>query len=367
MSEKNKIFIVEDTGLLVTLLCQILEEEDYEIQVAMDGEEALTKIESFMPDIILLDIMLPKIDGFTVCKKIKSSPKTKEIPVIFLTGKAALEDIVKGFELGAVDYITKPFEETVLLARVHTHLELKKQRDKLAEVNKQLEELNATKDKFFSIIAHDLRSPFTALMGFSQQLAENLEDFSPSDIKLSSFHIYDASKKAHILLENLLKWAQTQIGTITVEKENFDLWALSNEVVELLLENAYEKEVTLTDEVQRESFIFADKNMMETVLRNLISNALKFTPKGGEVKVSFKETDEYKEFVVSDTGVGIKKIDMDNLFQLDKCISHIGTNGEKGTGLGLILCKEFVEKNDGTILIESEQDKGTTFSIRFAK
>lgn len=367
MGETSKILVVEDTKTLVNLLCQILEEDHYDIKVAFDGQQALEIAPVFKPDIILLDIMLPVLDGFAVCEKLKASADTKEIPIIFLTGKAQAEDVVKGLNIGAVDYILKPFEETVLLARIHTHLALKKNRDALKEANKQLKELNATKDKFFSIIAHDLRSPFTSLMGFSQYLYSSLAKLSQDEIKSYCGHINEASKKAYNLLENLLKWAQTQTGKLKLELEVSDLSEICEEVAALLESNAQDKQIKFITNIEKGIFAIIDRNMIDTVFRNLISNAMKFTPSGGTVEFFSEKEKDIIKISIRDNGLGMDQAELDNLFQIDKCISAEGTNGEKGTGLGLILCKEFVEKNGGVLAVESKKDQGSLFTVSFAE
>lgn len=365
MSKRNKILVVEDTRMLANLLCQILEEENFDIQVAVNGQEALEKTVDFMPDLILLDIMLPILDGFTVCEKLKESDETKDIPIIFLTGKAQTDDIVKGLELGAVDYVLKPFEETVLLARINTHIDLKNHRDDLAKANQKLKELNATKDKFFSIIAHDLRSPFTSLMGFSQYLYSSLATLKPEEVKSYCGHINDAAKKAYNLLENLLKWAQAQTGKLSINLEVSEFRELGAEVAALLETNIAEKNIEFVVDLEKNIFAVIDRNMVDTVCRNLISNAKKFTREGGRIEFSIRREDDLIKISVKDNGCGMSPEALDNLFRIDQCVSTDGTNGEKGTGLGLVLCREFVEKNNGTLSVESEKNKGTTFTVCF--
>lgn len=365
MKTEHKILIVEDTETLIVLLTQILEDEDYNIEVAVDGEEALKKAESFKPDIILLDVMLPLIDGFSVCRKLKENPLTKEIPVIFLTGKSQTEDIVEGLKIGAVDYVVKPFEETVLLARIKTHIELKDIRDKIEEANKSLSELNATKDKFFSIIAHDLRSPFVSLLGFSQHLVESVEDLTKEETAECAHYIHESSEKVFALLENLLTWARSQTGRLKIEPESFDLWDTGCEVVDLLTKNALTKEIKLNYDIPRNTMLYADKNMIETVIRNLVSNAIKFSKQGGVVSLDISKENDTVKIEVKDSGVGMDETIKNNLFHIEKCVSIEGTDGEKGTGLGLILCKDFIEKNGGSISVTSEENKGSSFVVTF--
>ena len=186
---KPLILIVDDIPKNLQVLSSILSFEGYQISFASSGSQALNIIETSLPDLILLDIMMPIMDGYEVCKILKSNPRTKDIPIIFLTGKVEAEDIVHGLKIGAVDYITKPFNSAELLSRVHTHIELKLSRDAIVKYNyeleeskKQLLELNASKDKFFSIIAHDLRSPFTGFIGLSQLLSEEYDSINKEEL-----------------------------------------------------------------------------------------------------------------------------------------------------------------------------------------
>jgi len=191
---KGSVLIVDDIPENLQVLGNILLQKGLDVGFATNGEEALEAIEYSKPDIILLDIMMPGMSGITVCQKLKANPETKDIPVIFITAKAQPEDIIKGFEVGAVDYVTKPFNSGELIARVSIQLELKKSRDLIAKQNQELHELNATKDKFFSIIAHDLRGPFSGLLGLTDLLSQEGETMQTDEI-------IDLIKKIHQTLK----------------------------------------------------------------------------------------------------------------------------------------------------------------------
>jgi signal transduction histidine kinase len=203
------------------------------------------------------------------------------------------------------------------------------------------------------------------MIGISNILLEDFYAMSNEE-KLNAFsRINDTAKYTHHLLENLLYWAGTQTGKIAMTKTKLDLKDILNEVVSLSSANANLKCIKLLTEIEDNSIIFADKFMIETVIRNLVSNAIKFTSKGGEVKILSKRTDSSLEVIVSDTGIGLNEDQLNALFKIDNQIKRKGTAGEQGSGLGLILCKEFVEKNNGKILIESTPIKGSRFIIRF--
>lgn len=237
----------------------------------------------------------------------------------------------------------------------------------LSESEANLRELNAQKDKFFSIIAHDLKSPFNAILGFSDILVEQINEKNYTGIDEYAKIIRQSSQRAFDLLINLLEWARAQTGKLIFTPEVFNLKNLINDNIALLKSNANQKAITINVDMPNESITFADKQMISTVLRNLISNAIKFTHKGGEIKISVKQNEKEMLISVADNGIGIEPERIKNLFHINKSISTPGTNNEYGTGLGLILCKEFVEKHNGKIWAESKQGKGTVFHFTLKK
>lgn len=356
---KPLILVVEDIPESMFRVCNILQEEGYGLTMAENGRQALEMVPEARPDLILLDIKMPGMNGYEVCEQLKKNPKTKDIPIIFLTISSGTAEIVKGFAIGAVDYITKPFKKEELLSRVKTHLDLKFARE-------ELKELNATKDKFFSIIAHDLRNPLQCLILYADSLRTDY-DLLDDDKRKDYIHkFYDNSNLVAALLENLLEWAQSQQGIIDPHPKKIDLHALAAENIDLLKENAKKKNITVSFQIKPGTFAFADKNMIRTVIRNLLSNAVKFTNSGGKVEISTSilADDNSVDITISDNGVGINAEDIETIFRIDvKKKKNKGTANEKGTGLGLILCKEFVEKNNGSIRVTSEPGKGSRFTF----
>ncbi len=239
--------------------------------------------------------------------------------------------------------------------------EIQLQRDALEKQRKELEVLNSTKDKFFAIIAHDLRNPFSTVLGLSELLAREFENFDADRLKEFINQIYKYSNNTYNLLENLLQWSMMQTGRMPLRSKVVNVCEIVNENIELLRGNAANKAITLSGPQCGDWFIYADVNMITTVVRNLISNAIKFTEQGGLVEIKFEQDSKFVTVSVSDTGVGISPADRSKLFSLDSNPTTIGTGQEKGTGLGLILCKEFVERNGGKIWVESTLGKGTTF------
>jgi two-component system sensor histidine kinase/response regulator len=356
--KKPLVLIVDDAAKNLQVLGTILKEEPVDIAAAMNGSQALAVIEKTRPDLILLDVMMPDLDGYATIKQLKSKKETAEIPVIFLTARTEMEDIVKGLELGAVDYITKPFNGTELLTRVRNHLELKRSRDALKEAN-------AAKDKFFSIISHDLRTPFAIIIGFAEYLIDN---FGKMD-EAKSFELYQdilsISRRSHQLFENLLQWARSQASSLTFRPEILKMKEIVNETVGLLNDRAREKGIRLITDVPEDLIVRADKNMLSTILRNLTGNAVKFTRAGGRVEIMMRKRNGGYQICVADDGVGIPWPVQDKLFRIDEHISTHGTEQEEGVGLGLILVKEFADKHGGSIAIESEEGKGSKFILNF--
>lgn len=234
---------------------------------------------------------------------------------------------------------------------------------KLQSYSNELKELNATKDKFFSIIAHDLKNPFNGILGFSNLLGDDYDQLDDEERKLFITQIKNSAITAYKLLENLLEWSRAQTGGLGWKPDNYDISNIVNETILLLKENANGKNIRLLSKIPFNTLIYADINMVKTVLRNFIQNAIKFTNKGGEIKITAKEEGKYTRISVKDNGIGISDEIMKKIFKIDQKIVSEGTDKEKGTGLGLILCKEFVERNGGQIFIKSEVGEGTEISF----
>lgn len=241
--------------------------------------------------------------------------------------------------------------------------ELAAKNEKISKQKLELEALNATKDKFFSILAHDLRSPLGTIISFFEFLNSQIDDLNKHEIVDLVKSIYHSTDRLLKLLDNLLQWSRIQTGQLTCQPELFDIKQSIDTCIELLEMNASKKDVNLYSEIKDNIWAYGDINMFNTVARNLISNSIKFSHPGDSVWVSVKQGDSSIEVNVHDTGVGISKKSIDKLFRLDVKHSTIGTRDEKGTGLGLNLCKEFVELNGGEIKVESEPGKGTI--VRF--
>lgn len=238
-----------------------------------------------------------------------------------------------------------------------------KQQNSLKDLNKKLEELNTSKDKFFSIISHDLRGPLASVIGIAEMLKEQIEDDAGKEnIESLAGQVYSSAKNLYTLLENLLTWSRIQRGSIENYPENLELSETVDFVAGLFSVQAERKQIQLDISIPPGTMVYADYNVLNTVLRNLVSNAIKFTGGGGSVEISAMPRDEKTVAItVSDTGIGIRGDDLSNLFRIDVQYTRLGTAGEKGTGLGLILCRELVVKSGGEIWAESGVDSGTAF------
>lgn len=356
------ILIVDDVSANLKVLGDMLKGEGYKVRPVPNGTLALQVASKEKPDLILLDIMMPDMDGYEVCRRLKESPKLSDIPVIFISALNDTQDIVKALKSGGVDFITKPFQAEEVKARVHTHLKLHQQSKKLLEQSKELLELNATKDKFFSIIAHDLRGPLGGFMGLSEMMADETQGFEPDEMKEMILALSQSARNIFNLLENLLEWSQMQRGRTSFNPQIVSLNEAASECLKLVTESANKKMIQLEVDVPKEHSVFADTNMLHTVIRNLVSNSIKFTPKGGIVSIFSGIADNKAAIIgVRDTGIGMDSEMISNLFRINVNSSRPGTEGEHSTGLGLLLCKEFVEKHGGELWVESEVKKGSVF------
>lgn len=250
--------------------------------------------------------------------------------------------------------------QTYAVGGISTEIgELKSRETALRYSESQLRELNATKDKFFSIISHDLKHPFNNILGFSKLLSINLHKYDEEKILQFVHLIINSAQIAYKLLENLLEWSMAQTGKINFNPEIFILESLVIDTISITESSSRAKSIEVSYEIKENIQVFADKNMINTVLRNLVTNAIKYTHQNGFINISASIQNNYAQVSVKDNGIGIKPETIEKLFKISEKISTPGTNSEKGTGLGLILCKEFIEKNKGSIWVESEVGKGS--------
>lgn len=361
-NSQGLILIVDDIPKNLQVLGQTLCGEDYEVAAVSSGEQVVSSARKYQPDLILLDIMMPGKDGFEVCRELKQDEELNAIPVIFLTAKVDQQSINKGLKLGGADYITKPFNTQELLARVQTHVELKRSRDQIKAKNEELEKLNETKDNIYSIIGHDLRSSINAILGFSDLLLRESDDYNQEQTKYLTV-INRASREIGNLLSDLLNWARLQTGDFTIQKSTFSIENLIRKTIRLLQSSAAPKALDIEFSSTSETYLRGDIRLIGTIVRNFISNAIKFSYEGGHIEVILEQDGEIFQISVIDEGKGMTEETQQRLFNSESHPNERGTKNEKGSGFGLMLCQQLAMKHGGNIDFESAPEEGSRFTL----
>ena len=392
-----KILLVDDNDNNLMTMEVALEKEGYIFSRASSGREALRILlreEDF--SLILLDVKMPTMDGYETAELIYQRDKLKLIPIIFITAHDYEEAAVfKGYKAGAVDFIRKPFNPEILRTKVAVFAELNKknrllrqQEEKLQAINNDLTQLNLaleqrvaertlklenlnhelkslslSKDKFLSVLSHDLRNPLTALLISSGKLNTNPEELNVNQIKQLSQIINRTSKKLLDHLNEVIDWAKKQSEKISFNPQKTRLSDGIDDSLELLIPNAIQKEIKLENRIPHDIFVMADALMLRSIVQNLVTNAIKYTPHGGTVVINAELAEQMACVFIEDSGVGMTTEMIENLFNKNNNNSSSGTNNEQGTGLGLLLVNDFVAQHGGTIDVESSIGKGTTFKF----
>lgn len=358
-----KILIVDDVVSNVLLLKILLTNEKFQVCTASNGNMCIEQAKKEKPDLILLDVMMPDISGFDAAVILKKDPETMDIPIIFLTALNNPNDLVHGFQVGANDFLTKPFNKEELLMRVMHQIQLVAAKRIIVRQNEELKRTISNRDKMYSVIAHDLRSPMASIR-MVLNLAVNV--VSPEMVGPEIYNLLDKanreSEDTHDLLDNLLKWTKSQTGRLSVVYQNLDLDDIVPGVVDIFHVIAEMKKINLRYLPSEEKItVRADNDMLKTIIRNFLSNAVKFTPEGKDVEVFYKREGDFARISVRDQGVGIDADRVETIFR--KGETTYGTGGEEGSGLGLQLCQDFARKNGGEAYVESVPGEGSTFSF----
>lgn len=363
-----KILVVDDVLSNVLLLKVLLTNEKFNVVTAMNGNQAIKMVETELPDLILLDVMMPDMSGFEVAQILKSKPGFSQIPIIFLTALNSTADIVKGFQTGANDFISKPFNKEELIIRVTHQISLIAAKRIIYNQTEELKRTIKGRDKLYSVIAHDLRSPMASIKMVLNMLLMNLP---PDKIGQEMHELLNmanqTTEEVFSLLDNLLKWTKSQIGRLNVVRQDIEIVGVTAGVIEIFSIMAEIKQIKISLHAPVQVEVHADIDMIKTVIRNLLSNAMKFSNIGGEVQVVIEEKDDQVIVHVIDHGRGIKKEDQSKLLHTDTHFTTFGTKNEEGSGLGLLLCQDFVRKNGGELWFSSEENKGSTFSFYLPK
>ena len=358
-----KILIVDDVVSNVLLLKILLTNEKFQVCTANNGKACIEVTKRDKPDLILLDVMMPEMNGFDTAVVLKQDPETKDIPIIFLTALNSPSDLVHGFQVGGNDFLTKPFNKEELLMRVMHQIQLVEAKRIIVRQNEELRRTINNRDKMYSVIAHDLRSPMASIR-MVLNLAVNV--VSRETVGDEIFELLDKanreSEETHDLLDNLLKWTKSQTGRLNVVYQDVELDDVVPGVVDIFRMIAEMKKIDLKYiPAQEKLVVHGDNDMIKTVIRNFISNAVKFTPEGKSIEVFFEREGDFARISVRDHGVGIAADRVDTIFH--KGETTYGTGGEEGSGLGLQLCQDFARKNGGDAYVESVEGEGSTFSF----
>jgi len=385
IDDKLELVIVDDSKVAVDAISKMIDSlSNYKYYKAYSGMECLRLLGNHQIDIILMDVFMEGFDGFETAKVIRANPKYSDIPIIFMTALDP-DNIMKeqALQLGGIDYLMKPFTE----AQIHNYLNLyyrfiKRERRINSELNqlnlqlnseiiqkekamKELQEALDVRHKMFAIISHDLKNPIFGFKALIDEYIKSFDSLDMDDIREVFNILQKSSNQLADMLNDLLTWSNFQRGTISYNPDEINIHYLAQQIIEQANLQAQNKMIGLRNDVPMDTFAFADPNLVSLTLRNLVSNAIKFTPSNGYVTIFSKEDrDNSLLYVsVSDTGVGIPEDNLNELFKLNKSKTTLGTNQEKGTGLGLILVKEAVELNRGKLFVETKVGKGTTFKF----
>ncbi len=365
-----KVMLVDDTPANIDVMRKTLEPEGYNISMAPNGEVALKVIPRSMPELILLDVMMPGIDGFETCRQLKANEATKGISIIFITAKSEIEDLVKGFSMGAVDYITKPFRQEEVTARVRSHLTISHLMKENSELiyklqcsNEELKTLNDDKNRFLGMAVHDIRNPLNSIKGFSEILMEDEEEPLTEEQEESVEIIHDVSISMLDLINDLLDINSIQRGELKLKPEKGMLKETIEKQVKINKKIADKKHISINSTFADMAEMSFDHSKVAQVIDNLISNAIKYSPSNSSIHIKTSLEDGMAKVSVKDSGEGLSKEDQEKICTPFQKLSARPTNGESSTGLGLSIVKKILDTHNGELSIESELGKGSTFSF----
>ncbi len=362
ITENANILIVDDNNKNIQVLAKMMSNRGYRISIAQTGEEALKLVDRLKPDLILLDIMMPVMDGYETCKALKASKDHADIPVIFLTAKAEKEDTIKGFEYGAVDYVTKPFYEPELISRVSTHLEIKRARDLVRQTSEERKSL-------IHILCHDLMNPAGQI-----SMILDADDETPGSLTAMKNHLRKANDNIMEIVEMVRKMTAMQEGKYTPDLQPCSLEELIQEALVIVEHRIKQKKLTINLNLNSDTTIMTEKtSFINTVFNNIMTNAIKFSYEGASIEIEQKSFPDFIELSIIDHGMGMSEGMARDIFDPREKTSRPGTNNEKGTGFGMPLVKQFVELYGGQLSVYSVQkesnqsEHGTTMKIKLPK
>jgi signal transduction histidine kinase len=363
-SKGRRILIVDDERLNLKILASILQPEHYEVIEADSGEKALEEYARTPPDLVLLDVVLPGIDGFETCRALRARYGETAAPVIFITAKNESEDVVEGLAAGGVDYLSKPFRPKEALARIRNHLYIRRLLAEQRDLVEQLSQANSAKNRFLGMAAHDLRNPLASIRGLAEFLCEGVGGPLTPDQRDLVDTIHTASQDMLVMVNELLDVATIEAGELKPSLEPCDLTEIVAKAVYLANIDAARKHTRIelaAGRLLERSLL--DPRKMRQVIDNLLSNAVKYSPPGSVVSVEIATEGATCSVSVRDQGPGIPENERDRLFQDFGRTSVRPTGGEKSTGLGLAICRKIVEAHRGTITAANLPDRGCIFRV----
>jgi len=364
MNEQINVLVVDDIAPNIRLVAGLLGPEGYDVSFANSGKKALEQVLANDFDLILLDIMMPDMDGIEVCKAIKAHPEKRDIPIIFLTGKTDEVSIMTAFETGGVDYLQKPVNPVELIARVKTHLELKKARDTISQTNCELTQALEIKNQFLGLAAHDLRNPLSAVQGYLRLLEMDPATSLSAEAQQFMVSIQHMTQNMLEMINTFLEKAALELGQVELQLQSIDLIAALQPLFQLYKEQAHHKKQRFQLHLAApQIWLEADPYRLNQILDNLLSNAVKYTPTEGQIDVFFHLRGEQLEIRVQDSGPGFAEADKARLFGYFQRLTARPTAQESSNGVGLALTKQMVELHQGQIRVESTLGNGATFIV----
>lgn len=359
---KGNILVVDDTPPNLRLLAAMLSDDGYHVRPVTSGRLALQAIESELPDLILLDINMPEMNGYAVCETLKEDPKTRDLPIIFISALTETIDKVVAFELGGVDYVTKPFQREEVLARVDTHLRLTRLNRENIAARKAAEQAAEAKSRFLSSMSHELRTPLTAIMGLAELLKFETDGPLADQQKEFVNQIELSAQDLLALIDDILDMARLDSHGIKANWQTFSAPTCLQRTADLMATQFQKQGLSHTVEIDPAAGdMVGDERKIKQILLNLIGNAVKFTPKGGKVTMRVLPEGNGVRFEVADTGIGIPADECERVFSEFYRLRRDDASNTKGTGLGLALVRRLVEIHGGDIGVHSVEGEGSTF------
>ena len=361
MSLQKTLLVVDDNEINLEMLSSYLSRAGYRVLVAADGESALEQASIARPDLVLMDVLLPGMNGFDAARALHRQKETATTPVIFLTALSRTADKMEGFRAGGVDYLTKPLQFDEVIARVRVHLELRELQDEVERRNALLEDQDVRRNQMLSLIAHDIHAPLAEL----HRGLEHLGTLDPNELLFEQIRgeLADRSGRIVDFLASLLEWGKIQVRSDVLDTQEFALADAVSAVEAMLHGRLSAKDIVIQKDVPRDLAVALNRTAVEMVLNNILSNAIKFSPRGTDIGLNAGVSAGLVNLVIWDRGVGMDQDTVDRLFTNGGRVQRPGTEGEKGSGLGILLTRDLVTRLGGSLSVDSEPGAGTRVTV----